>query len=219
MPITTLMLDLDETIYPSSTGLWDLIGERIKLFIHDRLGMPLEEIHALQYDYFNTYGTTLRGLEINHGIDAFDYLDFVHNVPIEEILNPDPQLRQILISYPHRKIIFTNSNEAHTRRVLNQIGIADLFEGIVDIQDMNPYCKPQPEAFHKALEHLGGLDAAECLFIDDSLRNIETADGLGMPVVYVNENRQPVALYPSIRFLRDLPLVFSPSGELLQIGE
>ena len=215
MPIETLILDLDETIYPSSTGLWDLIGDRIFLFIQQRLGLQPEEIRSLQYQYFHTYGTTLRGLELHHGIDAHDYLDYVHNIPVEEILKPDPRLRQVLASYPQHKVIFTNANKNHTRRVLEVVGIADLFSGIVDILDISPYCKPQPEAFQTALDLLGGLDPAVCLFIDDSLRNIQTAASLGMSVVYINENRQPSLLYPSIHYLKELPRILSTSGELL----
>jgi putative hydrolase of the HAD superfamily len=216
MPIHTLILDLDETIYPSSTGLWDLIGERITMFIHERLGTPLDEIPAIRNGYFHTYGTTLRGLELNHGINAQDYLEYVHNVPIEQILAPDPALRQVLSSYPQRKVIFTNSNKAHSRRVLTQVGISDLIDNIVDIVDINPYCKPQVEAFEKALALLGGLAPSDCLFVDDNLMNIQTAAGLGLPVVYVNENRQPTLLYPSIRYLEELPLILTTGGTLLK---
>jgi putative hydrolase of the HAD superfamily len=214
MLITTLILDLDETIYPSSTGLWDLIGDRIFIFIQQRLGLPPEDIRALQYQYYNNYGTTLRGLEINNGINARDYLDFVHDVPIENILTPDPQLRQVLARYPQRKVIFTNSDKNHTRRVLKRVGIADLFDSVVDVQDISPHCKPQPEAFQAALDLLGGVDAGECLFIDDSLRNIQTAAELGMSVVYVNENKQPSLIYPTIRFLNELPQVFNTDGKI-----
>jgi putative hydrolase of the HAD superfamily len=216
MSITTMILDLDETVYPSSTGLWDLIGDRIFVFIQERLGLNPEEIRALQYHYFNTYGTTLRGLEINHDIDARDYLDYVHDVPVEEILSPDPELHAVLAGYPQRKVIFTNSDKKHTGRVLNHIGITDLIDGTVDVQDIAPHCKPQPEAFQIALDRFGGIKAADCLFIDDSLRNIQTAAGLGMSVVHVNEMKQSSLIYPTIRWLKDLPEVFSPSGEIRQ---
>jgi putative hydrolase of the HAD superfamily len=214
MPIKTLILDLDETIYPSSTGLWDLIGDRIFLFIQQRLGLEPDVIRSLQYQYFHTYGTTLRGLQINHGVDAHDYLDYVHDIPVEKILKPDPELCDVLASYPQRKVIFTNANKNHTRRVIQQVGVADLFSGIVDILDISPYCKPQPEAFQIALHLFGGLAPGDCLFIDDSIRNIQTAADLGMSVVYINENRQPSLLYPSIRYLKELPLVLSTNGEL-----
>jgi putative hydrolase of the HAD superfamily len=215
MPVTILIFDLDETIYPSSTGLWNLIGERIAQFIHIRLGLEPEEIRRLQYQYFNTYGTTLRGLELNHGIDAQDYLDYVHDVPIEQILAPDPALRQVLSSYPQRKVIFTNSNKAHSRRVLAQVGIEDLIDEIVDILDISPYCKPQIEAFQKALTLLGDPDPATCLFVDDNLKNIQTAAGLGLPAVYVNEVRPATPQYPSIHYLEDLPMILSTKGKLI----
>jgi putative hydrolase of the HAD superfamily len=215
MPVTILIFDLDETIYPSSTGLWNLIGERIAQFIHIRLGLEPEEIGRLQYQYFNTYGTTLRGLELNHGIDAQDYLDYVHDVPIEQILAPDPALRQVLSSYPQRKVIFTNSNKAHSRRVLAQVGIEDLIDEIVDILDISPYCKPQIEAFQKALTLLGDPDPATCLFVDDNLKNIQTAAGLGLPAVYVNEVRPATPRYPSIHYLEDLPMILSTKGKLI----
>jgi len=211
-----MILDLDETIYPSSTGLWDLIGDRITLFIHERLGLPLDEISDLKHDYYLTYGTTLRGLQLNHGIDPQDYLDYVHDVPIEQILAPDPALHQVLSSYSQRKIIFTNSNKAHSWRVLTQVGINDLIDNIVDILDISPYCKPQPEAFQKALTLMGGLEPASCLFVDDNLKNLQTATELGLPAVYVNENRQPTLLYPSIRYLEELPLILSTNGDLFK---
>ncbi len=212
MSITNMILDLDETIYPSSTGLWDLIGDRIFVFIQERLGLDPGEIRTLQYQYFNTYGTTLRGLEINHDIDARDYLDYVHDVPVEKILSPDPALHSILAKYPQRKMIFTNSDKKHTLRVLTRIGIADLIDGTVDVQDIAPHCKPQPEAFQIALDLFGGIQPQECLFIDDSLRNIETAFNLGMSVVHVNEKKQPSLLYPTIRNLKELPAIFSTNG-------
>jgi putative hydrolase of the HAD superfamily len=214
-----MILDLDETIYPSSTGLWDLIGERITLFIQERLGLPLEEITALKQGYFQTYGTTLRGLVLNHGIDAQDYLDFVHDVPIEKILAPDPALHQVLSSFPQPKVIFTNSSTAHSRRVLAQVGIEDLIEEIVDITAISPYCKPQSEAFQKALALLGGPDPVNCLFVDDNLNNIQTASRLGLPSVYISENRPPTRLYPSIRYLEELPLILSASGEIIHHPE
>jgi hypothetical protein len=46
------------------------------------------------------------------------------------------------------------------------------------------------------------------------MRNIQTAADLGMSVIYINENRQPSLLYPSIRYLKELPMVLSTGGEL-----
>src|SRR6266545_4491981 len=63
MRFTTLFIDLDDTLYPSSTGLWHAIKERMNLFMRERLYIPEAEIPSLREQYFNTYGTTLRGLQ------------------------------------------------------------------------------------------------------------------------------------------------------------
>lgn len=208
MSITTVILDLDETIYPSSTGLWDLIGERITRFIQERLQIPFEEIRPLQYHYYNTYGTTLRGLVLNHGISAHDYLDYVHDVPVEKFIKPDPALRGLLEDIPFKKFIFTNSDKKHSRRVLTHLGLLDLISLIVDVQDIEPFCKPQIEAFEIALRLIGNPSPSECLFIDDNLRNIEAASSMGMKVVHINEKGQPSLLFPTIKQLNQLPDAF-----------
>ena len=63
MRFSTLFFDLDDTLYPASTGLWHAIKERMNMFMHERLCLPEAEIPALREQYFKTYGTTLRGLQ------------------------------------------------------------------------------------------------------------------------------------------------------------
>ena len=46
----------------------------------------LDEAHQLQKDYYRRYGTTLRGLIVEHGIAPDDFLDYVHDIdhsPVE----------------------------------------------------------------------------------------------------------------------------------------
>jgi len=71
----------------------------------------------------------------------FDYDDFhacVHGTLPYEKLKPDPVLRQLLLSLPQRKIIFTNSDKAHAARVLEKLGLEDCFEGIICFETLNP---------------------------------------------------------------------------------
>ena len=39
MSYRVAFLDLDDTLYPPSSGVWDAIGERIQIFMMDRLGL------------------------------------------------------------------------------------------------------------------------------------------------------------------------------------
>ena len=186
--LTTLFCDLDDTLYPSNTGLWGEIAVRINRFMHERLGLPLEQIAEVREAYFRQYGTTLRGLQANHRVDVDDYLAFVHDVPLADYLRPDPGLRAALQRLSLRKYIFTNADAAHARRVLKALDLEGLFDGIFDIHTIAPYCKPMPEAFELALAAAGGLDPRAVVLIDDQPRITRAARQLGFYTVLVGRN-------------------------------
>ncbi len=206
MAVTTLLIDLDDTVYPPSSGIWGLIGDRIDLFIHDRIKLSWEKIPNLRRQYFIDYGTTMRGLVVNYGIDPEDYLKFVHDVPIENLLSPDLELGEILAKFTQSKVIFTNSDERHARRVLNALQLESLFDNIIDIQKVSPYCKPQPDAYQAALNQLGGTSSQECLVIDDSLRNLQTARSLGFHTLLVGPNPDHAQVDYAIPTLKELTI-------------
>jgi putative hydrolase of the HAD superfamily len=208
---TTLLFDLDETLYESSTGIWQAIRDRIGLFMHNRLGLDWETIPGLRSNLFTTYGTTLRGLVTLYDVDQQDYLDFVHDIPMEKFLKPDPLLGRLLLSYPQRKLIFTNADRNHAYRVLNTLGIHSLFEQIVDIRDIEPHCKPMTEAFQRALE-LAGADPVSCVMLDDSQSNLATARSLGMGTIRVGSNQLSWDYDECISRIHDLPEVLSING-------
>jgi len=188
MKFHTIFFDLDSTLYPESNGMWGKIRQRIDLYMHERLGLSDEEIPALRHGYFVNYGTTLRGLQVNFGIDQQDYLDFVHDLPLDDYLKPEPELRQMLLSIPYRRWIFTNSDIDHAERVLNKMEIQDCFDGIVDVWALDPYCKPLPEAYQRALDLARAPDPQRCAFLDDSIRNLTPAHEAGFFTILVGEN-------------------------------
>lgn len=213
MRADTLLFDLDDTIYPPTTGLWDLIGTRIDEFIYRQLGMPREQIPALRRDLYLKYGTTLRGLQILFDIDPHEYLNFVHDVPLHEYLRPDPALRVQLQRLPIPKWIFTNADTRHARRVTGILGISDCFDRIVDIIDVMPYCKPMPEAFHKVLEIMGVQDASQVVLFEDTRKNIITARELGFYTVQVGGSPDHVA-HDQISSLQEIHRLFEPDFSL-----
>jgi pyrimidine 5'-nucleotidase len=134
MSYTTLFFDLDDTLYPGSNGLWALIRERMGWYMVEVLGLPESEVPALRRKYYETYGTTLRGLQIHHQVDVDDYLHYVHDLPLEQFLQPNPELRALLLSLPQQRWIFTNADADHARRVMSVLGVQDCFTGIIDIR-------------------------------------------------------------------------------------
>jgi putative hydrolase of the HAD superfamily len=207
MQIDTLFFDLDDTLYPPTTGLWDAIRARMEIYLNQRLNIPWEEIPVLRQQLYANYGTTLRGLQAVRHIDALDYLNFVHNVPLENYLTPDPAVRSMLLSLPQRKYIFTNADANHARRVLSFLQLDGIFEDIIDIVYIDPYCKPMQEAFQLALQKAGEPDPHVCAFVDDAPRNLVSAHKLGFYAIRIGSAEPSLDWDASIASLLDLPTV------------
>lgn len=208
---SALIFDLDETLYESSTGIWQAIRDRIGLYMHDRMGFEWETIPGLRANLFTTYGTTLRGLMTLYDVDPQDYLEFVHDIPMQNFLKPDPKLGEMLRSYSQRKIIFTNADRRHAQRVTKALGIESAFERIIDIRDIEPHCKPMPEAFRTALQ-MAEVEPAQCIMLDDSQSNLATARSMGMGTIRVGSDQLSWDYDECVSRIHDLPSVFSPDG-------
>jgi putative hydrolase of the HAD superfamily len=187
MRFNTLFFDLDETLYPSSSGLWLAIRERINAFMRERMGFPPDQIEVLREKFFREYGTTLRGLQANYSVDVDEYLAFVHDVPLEPHLHPDPELRRIIEAIPARKFIFTNADCAHARRVTKVLGLDGLWDQCIDVHVIAPYCKPMPESFELALKAAGSPDPHACALLDDQARITRAARSLGLFTILVGK--------------------------------
>ena len=207
MRFSTLFFDLDDTLYPNSTGLWKAIKERMNVYMRERLGIPAEHVGGLREQYFKMYGTTLRGLQQRHNADADDFLAFVHDLPLKDYLTPDPVQREIIASLSSRKLVFTNADVNHAGRVLAALNLTDLFATIVDVNAVSPYCKPMPESFAIAMELAGEPDPRKCVMIDDLPRTTRAALNAGMAsLLYGSEEPTSEASAGFINWT-DLPIL------------
>ena len=187
MEFTTLFLDLDDTLYPHTSGLWEAVGSRIQSYIELRLKVSAEDASHLRAKYLSQFGTTLNGLMHNHHIDPIDYLDYVHDVPVEDLIPPDPELQTMLSSIAIPRVIFTNAHLEYAVRVLNQLGISDLITQIIDILALDFSNKPNPDAYHRALALAGDPSSEKCLLVDDRYPNLSAAAEFGMTTVLVGD--------------------------------
>lgn len=205
MPFTTVFFDLDDTLYPAHVGLWEAIRIRMHQYLQHMLGLPDDELIALRQHYFETYGTTLRGLQMNHQVDAEDFLAYVHDLPLGDYLKPDPVLRRLLLSLPRRRWIFTNSDANHARRVMAALEVTDCFDGIIDIHAIEFFSKPNREAYQLALQRVGETEPGSCVYLDDSIRNLQPAYELGFYTVLVGGNEPHSVARLSIPTIHQLP--------------
>ena len=152
----------------------------MNIYMRDRMGIPEDDVPKLREQYYKMYGTTLRGLVEHHHVDEQDFLTFVHDLPLKDYLTPDPIQREIIASLPTRNLIFTNADAHHARRVLTALELDDLFETIIDVNEVSPYCKPMPESFAIAQDLADEPDPRKCVLIDDIPRTIRAALNVGM---------------------------------------
>lgn len=184
--IRILLFDLDETLYAPQTGVMDRFRARVLHYMRTRLNLTAEEADALRRHYLKEYGTTLRGLQANDPIDPEEFLSFVHDLPLDDILAINPELDAVLAEIPQDKVVFTNASGEHAERVLALLGIRRHFARIVDVRDVEYESKPQPSAYRRVCELLG-VRPEECLLVEDNVQNLRPAKDLGMVTVLVHD--------------------------------
>ncbi|WP_366656960.1 pyrimidine 5'-nucleotidase [Fodinicurvata sp. EGI_FJ10296] len=181
--IETWVFDLDNTLYPASSNLFDQVDRRMGEFIAARFAMAPDEARLLQKKLFREHGTTLRGLMTDHGVAAADFLDFVHDIDLS-VLAPQDDLVTALEALPGRKLIFTNGSERHAERVLGHIGIDHLFDGVMDIVGSDYVPKPAAAPYDALIARFA-IEPARAAMVEDMARNLEVPHRLGMTTVWV----------------------------------
>jgi putative hydrolase of the HAD superfamily len=184
--IEAILFDLDETLYPRSAGLMRAIGQRIHAYMVERMGISPELATQIRMEYYRKYGTSLRGLLVHYGINPEDYLAFVHDVALEDYIQPNPGLKAMLEKMPLRKAIFTNATTEHALSVMRILGIEDQFERIIDVRANRFVGKPYVQAYRQAA-NLMGASPQRCVLVEDSVRNLRPGKTLGMVTVLVGD--------------------------------
>jgi putative hydrolase of the HAD superfamily len=178
------LFDLDNTLYPKSCRLMEEIGNRMNLYMDERLGIPPDKVREIRDSLLASHGTTLNGLRRRWDVDPDDFLSFVHDIPLERFIDRDEALDRMLAALPLRKIVFTNADARHARRVLSRLGVLRHFEAIIDIHLVEFCNKPDPRAYRTALE-FAGIRPEECVLLEDYPPNIRTAKAMGITTVLV----------------------------------
>jgi putative hydrolase of the HAD superfamily len=184
MDDTLWIFDLDNTLYPAGTGVFDEVEARIRAFVARELGLGPEEAHAAQKRFWHTHGTTLRGLMLEHGMDPHAYLDEVHAVDLAPI-PVDPRLDRALSRMPGRKLVFTNADRRHADRVLAHLGVAHHFEDVFDIAAAAWVPKPSDAPYDAFIQRFG-VSAERAVMFEDAAVNLGPAAARGMVTVLVD---------------------------------
>jgi putative hydrolase of the HAD superfamily len=181
--VETWVFDLDNTLYPHDVNLWHQVDERIRDYIVDFLKISREEAFRLQKDYYRRYGTTMRGLMEEHGLQPDEFLEIVHQID-HSPLTPNPTLGAAIAELPGRKLILTNGTRAHADAVMRRLEIAEHFEDVFDIKAADLEPKPRPQVYERFLAR-HDVDPKRAAIFEDLARNLEVPHALGMITVLV----------------------------------
>ncbi len=205
---SVLLLDLDHTLYPSTAPTLAAVDARITEFIADRLGLAPNPADAMRRELCARYGTTLRGLELLHGVSRNEYTDYIQDLGDHLMPVPDPRLREWITIAARRRpaYLFTNARRDWADRCLMHLGLTDLLTGghpagrpllggILDIDFMEWAGKPNPEAFDKVETFLTEKHppAPDPVFADDRLENLDAARARGWRTIWVRPHDAPPA--------------------------
>ncbi|CAK9311425.1 unnamed protein product [Citrullus colocynthis] len=196
-----LLFDMDDTLYPRSCGINLACRKKIEEFMLKYLHIDENEVPQMCLDLYMEYGTTMAGLKaLGYEFDNDEFHAYVHATLPYEALKPDPILRNLLLSMPQRKIIFTNADKAHAAQVLQRLDLEDCFEGVICFETLNNnnnpsleskckgngngtiLCKPSIEATQAAIK-IADTHPNKTIFFDDSVRNIESGKAAGLHTV------------------------------------
>ena len=181
--VETWVFDLDNTLYPHHLNLWQQVDQRIRDYIAAFLKVTHDEAFRLQKDYYKRYGTSMRGLMTEHGMEPDDYLDYVHKID-HSPLEPNPALGDAIEKLPGRKLILTNGTRKHAQNVMARLEIDHHFEDVFDIAAADLEPKPLPQVYHRFLKR-HGVDPQKAAMFEDLARNLEVPHALGMTTVLV----------------------------------
>lgn len=200
------IFDLDNTLHNAIPHIFPHINRSMTGYLQEYLQLGEEEANALRIDYWQRYGATLTGMMKHHGTDPDHFLWHTHQFPeLPRMVLREPRLRGMLGRLPGRKVVFSNAPEHYARAVLKLLRIDDLFDDVFAIEHSRYRPKPELSGFRRLL-HKHRLHAGQCVMVEDSAENLQTAKRLGMGTVWVSgAARAPVYVDVKIRNVLELP--------------
>jgi putative hydrolase of the HAD superfamily len=200
------VFDLDNTLHDATPHIFPHINRTMTEYVRRELGITEGEADALRVHYWQRYGATLTGLMRHHGTHPKHFLWQTHQFPeLQRMVLRQPRLRQMLKGLPGRKLLFSNAPQHYAHAVLKLLRVDDLFDDVFAIEHARFRPKPELSGFVRLLKK-HRLPPAQCVMVEDSVENLQTAKRLGMQTVWVDATlRKPAYVDAKIRNIVELP--------------
>lgn len=126
-----VILDLDGTVYSAGTSFGRELDAQVEAFLLRRSGWSLKRLLALE----EAEPSVLGALDLL-GISRDEWTRAVYAELPYDRLQPDPQLRALLVERFLERVVVTLSPAAHARRVLDRLGLGDVVDAVYSVCDL-----------------------------------------------------------------------------------
>lgn len=188
------IFDIDDTLYPKSSGLDKLIQDSITKHICQYLGIDEHEARELCVDYYQKYGSTICGLMKTTNIKPRKFVREVHQSLDLSCIKPNPRMNEAMSKLHGKKYVFTNGSYCHGLRVCKKLGIEKNIDGFFGAQSTNFIPKPDPRAFQEFFTRYQ-VDPKKAIFFDDSFKNLAAIHAMGTKTVWIADSQQELDNY------------------------
>ena len=190
------LLDMDDTLFEASAGMFAAIHRRMEDFIADRLDLPLDEAGRVQHKYWRDLGATYLGLERYEGIAPQEFFDATHRFDLAPFIHGrvlGARLRRAVAQLPGKRVVVTNGPACYADRVVRLLRLENVLDDVVSANDMNRLgrwrCKPDGLLFSEICARMG-VRPEHTALVEDSPANLKCAKRLGMQTVWCEGYRK-----------------------------
>ena len=183
------LFDLDNTLHDAGAWIFGQMNDTMQAYVVQTMGIAAAEADALRAQYWRRYGSTMLGLVRHHGVRPAHFLHETHRLPgLEERVSGHRHDLAAVARLRGRRVVLTNAPRAYAMRVLGALGIVQLFDEVLAIEDMTMFGHWRPKPDRRMLRHVArrlGVHPSRCVLVEDSLKNIVAARSIGMQAVWM----------------------------------
>jgi putative hydrolase of the HAD superfamily len=183
-----LLFDLDGVLYPSWVGTEREIMPALRAEVRQSLNLSDDEAAALISQMSRRYGYSIKGLVVEQLVtDPVAVVERIYDRIDRSKIKRQPRLAKVFsqLGAWYRVVVLTNSSRGHAEDVLRRLDLYDYVQAVFGIQDIGYELKPARRVYLRVGQALG-VDPAEFIYFDDSVRNLHAAWKMGSRCILVS---------------------------------
>jgi len=184
------VFDNDDTLYNCPKSFEEAIVNKVISQIAELCSWSLEETQLKRLELFKKYNIHYTLLVFYSEGVIKDFEEFIKETYLSVNLSDygitsNPQLRKVLKDLKAPLYLHTNNPSAFAKKILNVLGIEDLFVKIYGMFENDCYQKPDVRAFQNLLKEISNYQTR--WYVDNEILNLITAKQLGFRTILVTK--------------------------------